>query len=462
MMWRPREIARVTTGEHPVPATGTSVRSKESPERGDLAASAPKPAARITPISSSANASQTGGAGRSELVAMARLAWALGRTLGLVRLAYTALGKPSTEIVEIEAALAQARLPDEYVELARRIAQIAGPVLTPTPQTSAVLATFRKALASVARAVLAENVALELDRLTERYDVNGDEDPQPLLTAVQHLAEMVARSRESSDVLHQALDGVQRGIRKIADDENAAEDRLRNSRGRIASADTSTELLELRDVLLVETDRLQSLIAERRASLEALEKQSRSARKRAQRLIDALADATTAAATDILTGLGNRRALDRSVEALDGVGDVGVLMVDIDHFKKVNDTHGHGVGDRVLAHVAEMLQLELRGDDLGFRSGGEEFVVLLHDCDVAGAMRTAERVRSRIEKTPAAVLGRALGVTVSIGVSAWPRGAVFAEALEHADAALYEAKNGGRNRCVSAATDPSDKGRSPC
>ena len=70
---------------------------------------------------------------------MARLAWALGRTLGLVRLAYTALGKPSTEIVEIEAALAQARLPDEYVELARRIAQIAGPVLTPTPQTSAVL-----------------------------------------------------------------------------------------------------------------------------------------------------------------------------------------------------------------------------------------------------------------------------------------------------------------------------------
>lgn len=462
MMWRPRENARTSGAVEP---TATSVRSRTE---ATLVTSS-RGVGRATPVPAHAAAQSTatsqGGpsGGRTELVAMARLAWALGRTLSLVRLAYVAIGRPADDVAEIETALAQARLPDEYVEIARRVAQIAAPALAAsTPQSGAILATFRRALATVARAVLAENVAVELDRLADRYDIQGDGDPAPLLLALQHLAEMVARSRESSDVLHQALDGVQRGIRKIADDEDAAQDRLRASRGRIERADNTTELLELRDMLLAETDRLQGLMSERRASLEALEKQSRSARKRAQRLIDALADATTAAATDILTGLGNRRALDRTVEELDGAGDVGVLMIDIDHFKSVNDTHGHGVGDRVLAHVAEMLQLELRGDDLGFRSGGEEFVVLLHDCDAEGAMRTAERVRARIERTPAAVLGRALSVTVSIGVSAWAENSPFQSALERADAALYDAKHAGRNRCVSSPSPNPQQTRTTC
>jgi diguanylate cyclase (GGDEF)-like protein len=385
------------------------------------------------------------------MIAVARLAWGLQRTVHLLRHVYVGIGRPSSELAEIETALGRSLMPEEYVEIVRRIAGLSAPTeLTPTP-LGETLASFRRSLATVARSVLAEGVATELEALSRRYDVEGDTDPGPLLQAVTRLAAAVARSRESSDVLNDALSHVQKGIRRIADEEESAQTRVRQSRERIAAAGEVGDLDAVRAELLEQASHIEGLIAERRSALELLEKQSRSARRRAARLVAALADATTAAATDVLTGLGNRRALERAVEARVADRDgAGVLVMDIDHFKRVNDTYGHGVGDRVLVHVAELLQQELRGDDQGFRVGGEEFIVLLQDCDLNGAVRTAERVRQRIEKTPAAVLGRTIALTTSLGVGLWDGATHFEETVNQVDAALYEAKRAGRNRCVVA------------
>jgi diguanylate cyclase (GGDEF)-like protein len=242
--------------------------------------------------------------------------------------------------------------------------------------------------------------------------------------------------------------------RALEAEETATQRRLDQCRVELETA-RGDDLEVQRAVLIAQAERLGGLLRERRRTMDGLEKQSRSARRRAVRLSAALADAHSAASTDPLTGLGNRRALDRAVEGLAGRDtSVAVLMLDLDRFKSINDDHGHSVGDRVLLHVAETLQAALRGDDLGFRIGGEEFVVLLFDCDGGGAARTAERLRLRIEQRPLALASGTLSVTASLGVSDWNpshgAGATsFVHALERADAALYQAKREGRNRWVA-------------
>ncbi len=147
------------------------------------------------------------------------------------------------------------------------------------------------------------------------------------------------------------------------------------------------------------------------------------------------------ATTDGLTGLPNRRHLD---EALDracaqvarGHGSLGVLMIDVDHFKRLNDTHGHQVGDDVLRHVAKVLDSELRAGDMVARYGGEEFTVVMPGSQGVEAQGAAERLRCAVE-----LAGGPVDVTVSVGVAWAPlHGTTRAELVASADAALYEAK----------------------
>jgi two-component system cell cycle response regulator len=163
------------------------------------------------------------------------------------------------------------------------------------------------------------------------------------------------------------------------------------------------------------------------------------------------------ALTDSLTGVFNRRYvnahLPRLLErAIDSHKPVSVLMFDIDHFKVVNDTYGHAIGDEVLREVSARASRNLRTFDLVARLGGEEFIVILPDTDGEAALIVAERLRSRIADTPFAVsAGRGeINVTVSIGISIGGRLGDTAEGLvRRADEALYEAKRSGRN-CVIA------------
>ncbi len=160
------------------------------------------------------------------------------------------------------------------------------------------------------------------------------------------------------------------------------------------------------------------------------------------------------ALTDTLTGLYNRRYasshLSTLIEQARTSGkSLGLLLVDIDHFKSVNDTHGHAVGDEVLRAVANRLSRHLRGFDTVARWGGEEFVVVMPEANLQVASSVAERLRRKVASGPVAVSNGTieLTVTVSIGVAVTGPGAETMDTLLHAaDAAMYAAKRGGRNR----------------
>ncbi len=162
-----------------------------------------------------------------------------------------------------------------------------------------------------------------------------------------------------------------------------------------------------------------------------------------------------AARTDRLTGAASRRVLDqRLAEAFAAAREEGralaVVLCDLDHFKRINDTFGHAVGDRALVAVAAVLTAPSRGRDLCARFGGEEFVLLFEETDGETALEIAERLRRRIEALELDEGGRRLELTMSFGVAAFPELHVRSaeELLELADAALYTAKHLGRNLCL--------------
>jgi len=160
------------------------------------------------------------------------------------------------------------------------------------------------------------------------------------------------------------------------------------------------------------------------------------------------------ATTDTLTGVANRGSfLARCAQELDRVRRFGqpaaFLMLDIDHFKRVNDSRGHAAGDEVLRHLAQIAADSLRSIDLFGRLGGEEFGVLLPGTDAPGAMEFAERLRALVEASPASTAHGDVAVTVSIGAAQLRAEDPDPEAaMARADAALYEAKHSGRNRVV--------------
>ncbi len=159
------------------------------------------------------------------------------------------------------------------------------------------------------------------------------------------------------------------------------------------------------------------------------------------------------AETDPLTGTYNRRALDERLGAeLERAGrynsKLAVLMLDIDEFKKVNDTFGHRAGDQVLCQLATILKRELRGVDLAARYGGEEFVVVLPETNILGARNFAERILKRVVEHDFGEPGTPVHVTISVGVATYPEVSTTTadDFLAHADQRLYQAKRDGRNR----------------
>jgi two-component system, cell cycle response regulator len=164
------------------------------------------------------------------------------------------------------------------------------------------------------------------------------------------------------------------------------------------------------------------------------------------------------AITDQLTGLHNRRYMARHLDTLmqnaSPAKPISFLVIDIDFFKSVNDSHGHDVGDEVLKEFAGRVSANVRGIDLACRYGGEEFVVVMPDTDAQVAYQVAERLRRSVENCPFPISRppRELKITVSIGIASSSGGQDRADAMLHrADQALYRAKREGRNRVIAEA-----------
>lgn len=154
--------------------------------------------------------------------------------------------------------------------------------------------------------------------------------------------------------------------------------------------------------------------------------------------------------TDALTGLFNRRGIQHALLKLDSKhpgSTTCVLLGDLDHFKKINDTLGHDGGDAVLKLFAKRLKNLMRGDDIAVRWGGEEFLVVLPHTKIDEAAAFAERLRKHIESEPFVISSQAINVTISIGIAEieQPQG-TFDKAVGRADQVLYQAKHAGRNR----------------
>lgn len=173
----------------------------------------------------------------------------------------------------------------------------------------------------------------------------------------------------------------------------------------------------------------------------------------------ALAATELIAAKDQLTGLWNRRSFDQRLDETIAhlarhSGECSLLLIDIDHFKRVNDRYGHIVGDEVLRRFADALHERLRQNDVAARWGGEEFVILADGASLENACQLAEQIREAIAAT---AFPRLIEVTASIGVAAYAAGDTSDKVLNRADQALYEAKRNGRDRVVAA--DSAEQGR---
>ena len=183
-----------------------------------------------------------------------------------------------------------------------------------------------------------------------------------------------------------------------------------------------------------------------------------------------LASAQREAHTDSLTGIANRKCFDHELraaaeEAITSARPLCLLLADIDHFKRFNDTFGHQVGDQVLRLVAEVLTRSIKGRDRAARYGGEEFAVILSQTELDGARNLAEQIRRTVagSRIRSKTNGRDLGhITMSIGCTRYLPGEPLTRLIQRADDALYRAKRAGRNRVlVASAPGPASAAARP-
>ncbi|MEQ1773737.1 MAG: GGDEF domain-containing protein [Burkholderiales bacterium] len=196
-----------------------------------------------------------------------------------------------------------------------------------------------------------------------------------------------------------------------------------------------------------------------RIRAKALEAQLQESSHEVEVLRTKLARATGDALTDPLTGIANRRGFTAAIDAADarkdGLGKSCLIAIDIDHFKKCNDTYGHLFGDKVIRSLAQILTRMIKGQDTAARIGGEEFVILLPDTAIEGACKLAEHIRAVVEAGSISngTTGDVGKITISLGITDYLAGETIEAYMARADKALYASKAGGRNRVTITANN---------
>ncbi|WP_405153482.1 diguanylate cyclase [Paenibacillus sp. FSL K6-0108] len=261
----------------------------------------------------------------------------------------------------------------------------------------------------------------------------------PYIQLYGHVDEMYFSFRTSDQ---QDIPVLLNGIRQIRNDESVIDCVVVVMRKRIEHE---------KDILNTKT-KLQELYQATHEANKELERLHEEYKVKQQALIKVNDQLETMASTDLLTGLKNRRFFqDKMLESLSFFREnqclFSLLVVDIDHFKHINDTYGHPIGDLVLGNLAGLLQSVSRSTDVVARYGGEEFVIILADCDREQAVTIAERYRSQV----ASADWGEYNITVSIGAATVSQEDTDQSLFQKADQALYASKTGGRNRVTHAA-----------
>ena len=290
------------------------------------------------------------------------------------------------------------------------------------------------------------------EELNQRLQANDPltEDDTYRLHARFISARDVALLERLQRQMHEALDETARNAAFAGEQTGLFGRTLEHSRSQIAEAVSLEGLQYLISSLLSETTRVQTLSLDLSQKLEARANEVRLLSKQLER-------AQTEAVIDPLSGLNNRRGFDRAVEELASPAGLltgtALLLADVDHFKHINDTYGHVMGDKVLKAIAQAFRENIKGRDVAARIGGEEFAVLLPQTTLEGAKAVAEQLRVAVAKArirQGEQLDQTGSITLSAGVAV-VRGEESCESLmRRADRALYTAKREGRNRvCVA-------------
>ncbi len=265
----------------------------------------------------------------------------------------------------------------------------------------------------------------------------------------QHRQAEQSEMTQVQDSLREVVWAFVAGLNRVVTEDAADDAKVTAGLSQLAVKLGKSSPTEIRSVALEAVAQVQAVFEARRARQQA---QMQGLAEKLDTLGSQLETARKESTTDALTRLYNRRAFDeqlnRTVElAALRAGGAALLMIDLDHFKQVNDTHGHAGGDAALAAVAQTcVRVCKRKGDFVARYGGEELVVLMRDVDAAETGTLAEKLRAAVAELQVAHEGKTVRLTVSIGAALWKRSETGAAWLARADAALYRAKNTGRNR----------------
>jgi diguanylate cyclase len=294
--------------------------------------------------------------------------------------------------------------------------------------------------------------------LSQQIAALSERQPVIPAAALQDLHARFATPKIDVDEVVERVDAIQQAAQSVVSHVAGNSEQLRQYGNtlshwstRLNEDRTLENLLQAVSTLSVETARA----SERN---RALEQQLSAATARVARLKDGMEDLRRAASTDILTGLVNRRIFATRLrrvltEAKADGSAVCVLMLDVDHFKRINDTYGHPAGDLVLRLIGRLLADNVKGRDTAARYGGEEFAVLLVRADLKAATTVANQIRVALESKQLfkkRASNDPVRITVSVGVAQFRSSETAAPLLERADAALYQAKSLGRNQVCAA------------
>jgi diguanylate cyclase len=266
-----------------------------------------------------------------------------------------------------------------------------------------------------------------------------------------------ARDTEGTTQLQKSLEALARRLTQAATDSSGSAEKYSRA---LEAGQTELQALDGTGELQVVLQKLLDSTRDARQSVDALRTELETSQAELRVVRERVGHLETEVIKDPLTGLLNRRGFDQAVEQLRSTGPAltaaSLLMLDLDHFKRVNDKYGHQFGDQVLGATAKVLNSVIKGRDLAARFGGEEFVVLLPETPESGAVALAEQFRqsfnrARIRRTGSDEVVDQL--TVSIGVASPRPDESLEQTIGRADAALYRAKNEGRNCVRVAATD---------